>query len=255
MASAFLLLQHVDLTFEFGVRGDAAGLGDDHSTTDLVLFNATQEHAHVVAGLAAIEEFLEHLHTRAGAGHLLLLHPDDLEGIAGLHDAGLDTASGHSTASGDGEHVLHAHQQGLLGVAGRDGDPGVHGIHQLHHALHPLGFAVQGAEGAATDHRGVVTVILIEGKQLAHFHLNEVKQFGVVDEVDLVHEDHDLGHAHLTTEQDMLAGLGHGAIGSGHHEDGTVHLGGTRHHVLHIVGVARTIHVCVVTALGRILHV
>jgi hypothetical protein len=65
----------------------------------------------------------------------------------------------------------------------------------------------------------------------------------------------DLGYTYLTAEQDVLAGLWHGTIGSSHHEDGTVHLRSTRHHVLHIVSVAWAIHVCVVTGSRRILHV
>ena len=53
----------------------------------------------------------------------------------------------------------------------------------------------------------------------------------------------------------MLLGLGHGAVGGGHHQDGAVHLGGTGDHVLHVVGVTRAVHVGVVTAVGLVLNV
>ena len=53
----------------------------------------------------------------------------------------------------------------------------------------------------------------------------------------------------------MLAGLGHGTVGSGNHEDSTVHLGSTGNHVLHIVGVSGAVYVCVVTRCGLILYV
>jgi hypothetical protein len=53
----------------------------------------------------------------------------------------------------------------------------------------------------------------------------------------------------------VLARLGHWTIGCGTDEDGTVHLSGTRDHVLDVVGVSWTVDVCVVTLLGFVLHV
>ena len=47
----------------------------------------------------------------------------------------------------------------------------------------------------------------------------------------------------LTGEQDVLAGLGHDAVGGGDHEDRAVHLRGTGDHVLHIVSVAWAVNV------------
>ncbi len=53
----------------------------------------------------------------------------------------------------------------------------------------------------------------------------------------------------------MLTGLRHRAIGSGHHQDRAIHLRRTGDHVLHIVGMAGTIDVRIVTVLRLILHV
>ena len=53
----------------------------------------------------------------------------------------------------------------------------------------------------------------------------------------------------------MLTGLGHRAVGSSHHQDGTVHLSGARDHVLHIVSVPRAVDVSVVTLFGLVLNV
>ena len=53
----------------------------------------------------------------------------------------------------------------------------------------------------------------------------------------------------------MLVGLGHRAVRSGNYQDGTVHLSGTRNHVLHIVGVSRAVHVSIVTLCRLILNV
>ena len=53
----------------------------------------------------------------------------------------------------------------------------------------------------------------------------------------------------------MLTGLGHRAVSSGHHQDGTVHLRRTGDHVLDIVGVAGAVNVRIVALLGLILNV
>jgi hypothetical protein len=110
--------------------------------------------------------------------------------------------------------------------------------------------AFHGQLGAAVDDGGVVTGEVVLGQELAHFHFDQFQQFGVVHHVALVQEDDDVGHAHLAGQQDVLAGLGHGAVCSGAHQDGAVHLGGAGDHVLHIVGVAGAVHVGVV-AVGR----
>ena len=49
----------------------------------------------------------------------------------------------------------------------------------------------------------------------------------------------------------MLARLRHRAVRGGDHQDRAVHLRGPRNHVLHVVGVARAVHVGIV-AIGRL---
>jgi hypothetical protein len=46
-----------------------------------------------------------------------------------------------------------------------------------------------------------------------------------------------------------------GAVGGGNYENRTVHLGGTGDHVLHIVGVSRTVNVRIVALIGLVLEV
>ena len=96
---------------------------------------------------------------------------------------------------------------------------------------------------------------VVAGEQLTDFHLDELEQLLVVDLIALVQEDNDGGNANLTGEQDVLAGLGHRAVGSGDDQDRAVHLGSTGDHVLDIVGVARAVNVSIVTLLGLILNV
>ena len=111
--------------------------------------------------------------------------------------------------------------------------------------------AFQGQLGRAVDDGGVVAGEFVLGQQLAHFHLDQLEQLGVVDHVALVQEHDDVGHAHLAGQQDVLARLGHRAVGGRAHQDGAVHLGGAGDHVLHVVGVAGAVDVRVV-AVGRL---
>ena len=97
------------------------------------------------------------------------------------------------------------------------------------------------------DHGDVVPGELVLGQQLADFHLDELEELLVVDHVGLVEVDDDVGHAHLTGEQDVLTRLGHGAVSGDDDEDRAVHLGGTGDHVLDVVGVTRAVDVSVVT--------
>src|SRR6185312_14492656 len=60
---------------------------------------------------------------------------------------------------------------------------------------------------------------------------------------------------YLASEQDVLARLGHDAVRCGDHEDGTVHLGGARDHVLDVVSVTRRVYVSVVALRRLVLRV
>ena len=114
---------------------------------------------------------------------------------------------------------------------------------------------LEGLEGRAGDDRDLVTREFVLGQQFADFHLDQLEEFRVVDHVGFVEVDDDVGHAHLTGEQDVLTGLRHRTVGGRHDQDGAVHLGGTGDHVLDVVGVAGAVDVGVVPVLGLVLHV
>ena len=114
---------------------------------------------------------------------------------------------------------------------------------------------LEGLERGAADDRHVVAREVVLGQQLADLELDEVEQLGVVDRVDLVEEDDDVGHLDLAGQQDVLAGLGHRAVGRGDDEDRAVHLGGAGDHVLDVVGVAGAVDVGVVALVGLVLDV
>jgi hypothetical protein len=73
--------------------------------------------------------------------------------------------------------------------------------------------AFHGQLGAAVDDGGGVAGEFVLVQQFADFHLHQLEQFGVVHHVALVQVDDDVGHAHLAGQQDVFAGLGHGAVG------------------------------------------
>ena len=93
------------------------------------------------------------------------------------------------------------------------------------------------------------------GQQLAQLQLDQFEQLLVVDQVDLVEEDDQGRDADLAGQQDVLAGLGHRAVGGRDHQDRAVHLGRAGDHVLDVVGVARAVDVGVVPLLALVLDV
>ena len=115
--------------------------------------------------------------------------------------------------------------------------------------------AFQGELGRAVHDRGLVARELVLVEQLAHFHLDELQELGVVDHVALVHVDDDVGHAHLARQQDVLAGLRHRAVGGRDDQDRAVHLRRAGDHVLDVVGVPGAVDVGVVPVLGLVLDV
>ena len=233
-------------------------LGQHLAALDLLALDAADEAADVVAGAALVEQLLEHLdagdHDLAGR-----LDADQLDLVADLDDAALDAPGGDRAAALDPEHVLDRHQERLVDVALGGRDVGVDRVHQLlDRGVGGVGRVVAGLERLerrAAHDRDVVTREVVLAQQLADLELDQVEQLLVVDHVDLVEEDHDVRDLDLAGQQDVLAGLGHRAIGRGHDQDGAVHLGGPGDHVLDVVGVPRAVDVGVVARVGLVLDV
>ena len=140
------------------------------------------------------------------------LQPDDLDVVHALEFAAFDTAGNDGATTFNVEHVFDAHQERLVHFARRQRDERVDRVHQFLDGLLAIGFAGQGLLGTAADHRGLVARELIFVQQVADFHLDEVQQFRIIHEVDLVQEHDDGGHADLAGQQDVLLGLGHRAL-------------------------------------------
>ena len=91
-----------------------------------------------------------------------------------------------------------------------------------------VGVSFERLERGSLDDGNIITGELVLAEEVADLHLDEVEKLLVIDLVGLVEEDNHGGDPDLTGEQDVLTGLGHGAIGGADHENGSVHLGGNR---------------------------
>src|SRR3954471_16885907 len=255
VTTALLLLQAVDLGFEFGVRRDRARLAENLAALDLLALGAAQEAADVVTGLTLVEDLAEHLDPgdRGFAG--VRVDADDFDLVTGVDDALLDAAGGDGAAAGDREDVLDRHQEGLVELADRLRDVGVEGRSQLEDSFLGLLVAFQRLQRRAFDDRRLVAreVVLVE--EFLYLLLDQLDQFLVVDLIGLVEEDDHVRDVDLTGEQDVLAGLRHDAVGGGDDQYRAVHLRRAGDHVLHVVGVAGAVDVGVVPVVGLVLDV
>ena len=161
----------------------------------------------------------------------------------------------HRAASRDREDVFDRHQERLVDGTRRQRNIRIHRRHQLVHLGFPLRLAVQRAQGRAANHRQIVARELVLRQQFADFHLHQVDQLRIFHRIALVQEHHDAGNANLARQQHVLLGLRHRTVGRRHHQNRAVHLRRAGDHVLDVVGVARAIHVRIVTVARLILHV
>ncbi len=238
------------------MRGDGAGFAQHLSAFYVVAFGATQQDADVVSGLPLVEQFAEHFYAGDGA-FLGVADADNGDFVADFDDATLNTTGDDGATPGDGEDVFDGHEEGAVNGALGLRDVAVEGGYEFVDGGHADvgGVAFKCLEGGAYDDGGVVARKFVAGEQVADFHFDQLEQFGVVYHVGFVEEDDDVGHAYLTGEQDVFAGLGHRAVSRAHDQDGAVHLRRTGDHVFDVVGMAGAVYMGVVAVFGFVFDV
>ncbi len=150
---------------------------------------------------------------------------DDLDLLAALDDALLDTAGGDGAATGDREDVLDRHEERLVEVTLRLRDVRVQRSAELDDLCGVLRIALERLQRRTDDdERGVVNreVVLVE--QVLDLLLDELDELSSSTMSALLEHDQ-VRHADLAGEQDVLTRLRGRTVRSRHHEDAAVHLG------------------------------
>src|SRR5699024_8169879 len=171
------------------------------TTLNVFTLGTTQQHTHVVARFALIEQLAEHFHTgTCGLNGVADTHDFDL--FTNLDHTTLDTASNHGTATGDGEHVLYGHQECTVYSTLRCRNVAVQGFGQFDHRRVTQGahVAFESKLGGTFNDWGIVAREVVVGEQLTHFHFNQLEQLFVVDHVGFVHAHTIVTYSNLTAE-------------------------------------------------------
>src|SRR5579872_3204066 len=89
VTATLFLAQNVNFALELGVRSDGTGFAKDHTTTDLGLFNTTEQQTGIVTGFTLIQQLTEHFNTGYGGAQRGILQTNDLDGFTHLDTATL----------------------------------------------------------------------------------------------------------------------------------------------------------------------
>src|SRR5439155_8656783 len=112
------------------------------------------------------EDLAEHLDAGDDGARDLRVDTDDLDGVAGVDHALLDTTGGDRAAAGDREDVFDRHQERLVEVALGLRDVGVEVLGELENLLLVLLVALERLERRAGDERNVVARELVLGEKV-----------------------------------------------------------------------------------------
>src|SRR6266702_1305815 len=120
--TSFLFGEHIDLRLEVPMRLDRPRPGQHLSSLDLVALHSPQQAPYIVSRDTFGQLLIEHLDAGDDDGADLIMHADNIDGLADLDGAALNATGGHGAPSLDAEHVLHREQEGLVGGPHRRGD-------------------------------------------------------------------------------------------------------------------------------------
>jgi len=113
MTATFLFGEDVDGRGELIVRDDRARLRKNLTTFNLVMGDAAEKGADVIAALGEIKSLAEHFKT-GDNGLLSRTNTDNFNFVVDLDLATLDTASDDGATARDGHDVFDRHQERLI---------------------------------------------------------------------------------------------------------------------------------------------
>ena len=254
MTTTLFLLQHVDRCLEVIMRSDSSWVYNNHTALDFFFIDTAEKKTYVVTCFTFVKNLTEHFNS-SNYRLLVLTKTKQLNFIANLTTTSLDTTSCYSTTTCDREYILNRHQERFINLTCRFLNPVVNCFHQLHNAVFPLSNTIQRTKSRTRNNRSIFFVS-VRSQKILNIHLNEVNHFLVnFWVITLVQEYNQTRYVHLTCKKNVLTCLRHRTISSSNNKNCTVHLSSTSYHVLHIVGVTRTVNVSVVTICSFILNV
>src|SRR5699024_10479373 len=103
VTAALFLLQNVNLAMELGMRMNGAGLSQNLAALNLSPLDTTEQSADVVASLSVVQQLAEHLDTGNNGLARSVHQTNDLNFLAHLQLATLNTAGRNGTTASDGE--------------------------------------------------------------------------------------------------------------------------------------------------------
>jgi hypothetical protein len=256
VATAFFLLEDVNLSLKLAVRLDGARLAEHLAAQDFVTLQTAEQQTAVVASLAFVERLLEHFN----ASHRGLLRRGDTDNVnvvTGTNDALFDATSRDSAATLNTKHIFNRHGKRLVERAGRFRNVTIDSLHEFDDSILTNGVfgALESVQSRTLDDWNVVARKLVKAEQLAKLHLDELDELLVVNHVNLVEEHNQRRDPNLSREQNVLASLRHRTIRRGHDENAAIHLRRPGDHILHVISVTRAIDVRIVTRIRLILNV
>src|ERR1051325_5805440 len=196
VTTAFLLAQHVNLRLKFFVRRDGAGFCDNLTTLHFLFFEAAQQDPDVVARARFVEELAEHLDV-SGYSLGCWTNADKFDFLHFFENASLHATGGDGATAFNVEHVFNWHKERLIDRPFGDRHIVINGGYQCENLILRIGVAVERLECAAPDDWDLVSGKFVLRQQIAHFHLDQVEELGIIYHVDLVKENDDRRHADL----------------------------------------------------------
>src|SRR4030095_6300153 len=110
VTSTFFFAQYVNFAFEISVRSDRTWFANNHTTTDLCLFNTAEQQTCVIASFTFIKQLAEHFYTCDCRCKRSWYQSYDLNTFTHFNTTSFDTACSNCTTTSDRKYVFNRHR-------------------------------------------------------------------------------------------------------------------------------------------------